>query len=288
MRLRAYLVSGEFRVHRADCRDCEKEARRSDSAGDAEEYASRADVIAGLWSDIIAENPELYGTPGGLASLEAETIFLPCTSGLPGTSPAGDGGQPGDADELAAWAAGLGLEAGDLDDLVHDAYSRQASEVNNGGLGSQVRFLIESYGTGGARSLLSDLRPAAARRASEPAVQPRLRPARGSARRRLPASSACRLACCQAGPPRQRCPVTSKIPRRASLTCQEESVLSIFARQSVRFARFACLGVVTRDSEVCLPGRLGDHVGRFPGCMNVSASGPSAAGRGKLSGRRRR
>ena len=84
MRLRAYLVSGEFRVHRADCRDCQREARRSDSPGDAEEYASRADVIASLWSDIIAENPELYGTPGGLASLEAATIFLPCTSELPG------------------------------------------------------------------------------------------------------------------------------------------------------------------------------------------------------------
>jgi hypothetical protein len=161
MRLSAYLVSGAFRVHRAGCRDCEKEARRSDSAGTAEEYASRTEVIAGLWSDIIAENPEVYGGPGGLASLEAETIFLPCTSGLPGTSPAGDGGQPGEADELTAWAVGLGLEAGDLDDLVHDAYSRQASEVNNGGLGSQVRFLAGTYGTGGARSLLSDLRPAA-------------------------------------------------------------------------------------------------------------------------------
>ncbi len=166
MQLRAYLISGGFRVHRADCRDCQREARRSDSPGDAEEYASQADVIASLWSDIIAEDPGLYGTPGGLASLEAETIFLPCASGLPGTSPAGDSGQPGEADELAAWAAGLGLEAGDLDDLVHDAYSRQASEVNNGGLDSQVRFLIESYGTGGARSLLSDLRPEAARRAS--------------------------------------------------------------------------------------------------------------------------
>ena len=83
MQLRAYLISGEFRVHRADCRDCQREARRSDSPGHPEEYASRADVIASLWSDIIAENPELYGTPGGLASLEAETIFLPCTSGLP-------------------------------------------------------------------------------------------------------------------------------------------------------------------------------------------------------------
>lgn len=153
----AYLVSGEFRVHRDGCRDCEKEARRSDSSGHPEEYASRAEVIASLWSDIIAENPELYGTPGGLASLEAETIFLP------GTSPAAAGSRPG---ELAAWAAGLGLEAGDLDDLVHDAYSRQASEVNNGGLDSQV--LAETYGTRHARSLLSDLRPAAARRASAP------------------------------------------------------------------------------------------------------------------------
>ena len=115
MQVRAYLVSGEFRVHRADCRDCQREARRSDSPGHPEEYASRADVIASLWSDIIAENLGLYGTPGGLASLEAETIFLPCTRELPG--------QPDDAAKLTAWAAELGLEARDLDDLVHDAYS---------------------------------------------------------------------------------------------------------------------------------------------------------------------
>jgi hypothetical protein len=177
MRLRAYLVSGEFRVHRADCRDFEKEARRSDSAGEAEEYASQAEVIASLWSDIIAEDPEWYSTPGGLASLEAETIFLPCTSGLPGTSPAQDSGQR-EADDLAAWAAGLGLGPSDLDDLVHDACSRQASEVNNGGLGSQVRFLAETYGTGHARSLLGDLRPTAARRdsAATPAAGAEQRP----------------------------------------------------------------------------------------------------------------
>jgi hypothetical protein len=173
MRIRAYLVSGEFRVHRADCRDCQREARRSDSPGHPEEYASRADVIASLWSDIIAENPGLYGTPGGLASLEAETIFLPCTSGLPV--------QPGAADKVAAWAAELGLGAEDLDDLVHAAYSKLASEVNNSGLGSQIKLLIESHGTGGALSLLSDLRPEAARRASaagaaEPAAGAEHRP----------------------------------------------------------------------------------------------------------------
>ena len=200
MRLRAYLVSGEFRVHRDGCRDCEKEARRSDSAGDAEEYASRAEVIASLWSDIIAENPELYGTPGGLASLEAETIFLPCTSGLPGTSPAGDSGQPGDGEELAAWAAGLGLEAGDLDDLVYDAYSKQASETNNGGLGipGQVPHRVLRHrgrpvpaqrpAASGSPGLRSRHSRACGRRGAAPAA-------------RLPASSACRLACCQAGPP---------------------------------------------------------------------------------------
>ena len=164
MQLRAYLISGEFRVHRADCRDCQREARRSDSPGHPEEYTSQADAIASLWSDIIAEDPELYGTPGGLASLEAETIFLPCTSELPR--------QPGAAEKVAAWAAELGLEAGDLDDLVHAAYSKLATEVNNSGLRSQIRFLIDSYGTGGALSLLSGLRPEAAGQASASTAGP--------------------------------------------------------------------------------------------------------------------
>jgi hypothetical protein len=84
-----------------------------------------------------------------------------------------------------------------------------------------------------------------------------------------------------------RCPVTSKIPRPASLTCEEESVLSIFGRQGVRFARFVGRRAASRDNEVCPSGRLGDRFGRFPGCMNMSGIRPSAAGRGKLSGRRR-
>jgi len=82
MRLRAYLISGEFRVHRADCRDCQREARRSDSPGNAEEHASRADVIASLWSDIIAEDPELYGTPGGLA-WKQKPSSCPAPAGCP-------------------------------------------------------------------------------------------------------------------------------------------------------------------------------------------------------------
>ena len=150
-RVRAYLINGEFRVHQADCRDCQREARRSDSDGGIEEHACKADVIASLWSDIIAEDPGLYGTPGGLASLEAATVFLPCTSGLPDTSPAEDAG------EVAAWAASLGLAALDLDDLVLDAYSWQAATTNNDGLQAQVRFLVDSYGADRARTLISDL-----------------------------------------------------------------------------------------------------------------------------------
>ncbi len=83
MLIRAYLVSGEFRVHRADCRDCPREARRSDSGAKPEDVPSKAAVIRSLWADIITDDPGTYATPGGMASLEAATEFLPCTSGLP-------------------------------------------------------------------------------------------------------------------------------------------------------------------------------------------------------------
>lgn len=45
---------------------------------------SKAAVIWSLWSDMIAEDPATSGSPDGVASLEADTEFLPCTSGLPG------------------------------------------------------------------------------------------------------------------------------------------------------------------------------------------------------------
>jgi hypothetical protein len=58
--------------------------------------------------------------------------------------------------------------------------------------------------------------------------------------------------------------VTSKIPRRALLACEEESVLSTFGRLRVRFARFVGRRTATRDNEVCLSGRLGDRFGKVP------------------------
>ena len=36
-----------------------------------------------LWADIIAEDPGYYATSEGMAGLDAETEFLPCTTGLP-------------------------------------------------------------------------------------------------------------------------------------------------------------------------------------------------------------
>ena len=103
-------------------------------------------------------HPRRPGQPGSRDHLPA--LHQRAARPSPGRRPARRGGRAGRLGRRTR-PRGLGL-----DDLVHDAYSRQASEVNNGGLGSQVRFLAETYGTGGARSLLSDLRPAAARRAS--------------------------------------------------------------------------------------------------------------------------
>ena len=83
MLIRAYLVGGEFRIHRADCADCAREGRRSDSSARPEEHPDQAAVIAALWADIISEDPDFYATPGGMATLHASTEFLPCTRGLP-------------------------------------------------------------------------------------------------------------------------------------------------------------------------------------------------------------
>lgn len=83
MQIRAFLVSGQFRIHRASCQDWKKDARRSDSSGHPEDFPTKAAVLRSLWADIIAEDSAFYDTPGGMASLDAETEFLPCTSGLP-------------------------------------------------------------------------------------------------------------------------------------------------------------------------------------------------------------
>ncbi|MGY1969643.1 hypothetical protein ACW9HH_35940 [Nocardia gipuzkoensis] len=43
-------------------------------------------------------------------------------------------------------AESLGIDSEDLDDHLHDAISRTASDINNGGLEKQVQALIEHLG----------------------------------------------------------------------------------------------------------------------------------------------
>lgn len=83
MQIRAFLISGHFRIHCAGCQDWKKDARRSDSSGHIEDFPTKTAVVRSLWSDSIAEDPAFYASPGGMATLEADTEFLPCTSGLP-------------------------------------------------------------------------------------------------------------------------------------------------------------------------------------------------------------
>jgi hypothetical protein len=57
---------------------------------------------------------------------------------------------------MVAWMQSLGLEADDLDELVHETVSQQASAINNGGLQAQIEFLVRAYGRERARSLIED------------------------------------------------------------------------------------------------------------------------------------
>jgi hypothetical protein len=55
--------------------------------------------------------------------------------------------------EAPPTAAPVGIESGDLDDLVHDAASQAASAVNNAGPAAQLAYLTEVYGPAGAAAL---------------------------------------------------------------------------------------------------------------------------------------
>lgn len=47
---------------------------------------------------------------------------------------------------LAALAEQLGLDMLDLYDVVHDLHSKPASQINNNGLGAQIRYLLDQLG----------------------------------------------------------------------------------------------------------------------------------------------
>ena len=48
--------------------------------------------------------------------------------------------------KLTAKARSAGLQPEDLDETVHDLKSSTASDINNGGLDAQVRYLVKEMG----------------------------------------------------------------------------------------------------------------------------------------------
>jgi hypothetical protein len=59
-------------------------------------------------------------------------------------------------DVLVARAADAGVSDLDLDEAVHEVASRLASEVNNGGVRSQVAFLVGRVGVEAAGALIDE------------------------------------------------------------------------------------------------------------------------------------
>jgi hypothetical protein len=113
MLIRAYLVSGEFRVHRADCRDCTREARRSDSSGAPEEFPSKAAVIRSLWADIIAEAPAPTAPRTARPAWKPALSSCPAPAGCrmsdpPAGGPAGGSGGPASQGPAASGPRGDG------------------------------------------------------------------------------------------------------------------------------------------------------------------------------------
>lgn len=48
MQIRAFLISGQFRIHHAGCQDWKKDARRSDSSGHIEDFPTKTAVLRSL------------------------------------------------------------------------------------------------------------------------------------------------------------------------------------------------------------------------------------------------
>jgi hypothetical protein len=81
--------------------------------------------------------------------------------------PPASGGSAQELDDLLARARQLGARSGDLDEIVHEVVSWRATEINNGGLEAQLRYLFEAIGPAQARELL----PAGPQRNEEPSAR---------------------------------------------------------------------------------------------------------------------
>jgi hypothetical protein len=60
-------------------------------------------------------------------------------------------------DALLVQAAELDIEPEMLDDLVHETKSEEAATINNGGLDSQLEYLVASHGADWMRQRLLEM-----------------------------------------------------------------------------------------------------------------------------------
>ena len=56
--------------------------------------------------------------------------------------------------DLLALARQHGISSDDLDEIVHELVSEQATQINNGGLEAQLSYLIDAIGPAQARAML--------------------------------------------------------------------------------------------------------------------------------------
>jgi hypothetical protein len=59
-----------------------------------------------------------------------------------------------DLRDLLALARQHGISPDDLDEIVHEVVSQQATQINNGGLEAQLSYLIDAIGPTQARVML--------------------------------------------------------------------------------------------------------------------------------------
>ena len=138
----ALAIAGEIRRRRAEA--------GGDSRTPSPPAGRRATVRAQRAQDLLLVNGMLLalalaiGRPGDVQAAE-DLISRPADADQQGRE---------ETDAIVAWAESLGARPEDLDDLVHDLISQQASSINNGGLTEQIAFLVETCGPRQARSLI--------------------------------------------------------------------------------------------------------------------------------------
>jgi hypothetical protein len=67
---------------------------------------------------------------------------------------ASSGNREQDLRDLLALARQHGISSDDLDEIVHEVVSKQATQINNGGLEAQLSYLIDAIGPAQARAML--------------------------------------------------------------------------------------------------------------------------------------